>query len=245
MTSSRRQHRHRTTALIRYEWIKLRSLRSTWFIVGGLLVVTGIAGIDGVHAAFRANENAKADPVYGTVGITYAQYLALVLGVLSVTAEFGTGAIRGSLLVVPRRMSFYAAKAFVAGALAFAVASAYVIIDLVLEQLLVPRSTVGVGTVPLLRAALGVPLYLALITLLGVGVGTAVRSSAAALTLLGALFLGADQLVDARWLPEAGTALARVGHGSAHAAWTGLVAVTAWAAVCLVAGAEALRRFEG
>ena len=135
MTSSRRQHRHRTTALIRYEWIKLRSLRSTWFIVGGLLVVTGIAGIDGVHAAFRANENAKADPVYGTVGITYAQYLALVLGVLSVTAEFGTGAIRGSLLVVPRRMSFYAAKAFVAGALAFAVASAYVIIDLVLEQL--------------------------------------------------------------------------------------------------------------
>jgi ABC-2 type transport system permease protein len=87
-------------------------------------------------------------------------------------------------------------------------------------------------------------LYLALITMLAVGLGAALRYSAGALAILGVLLFLADQFVSYRYLPVAGTDFVRTVHRAGDSPWAGLGILVAWTATSLTLGAIAVLRRE-
>src|SRR5262249_12542748 len=94
----------------RMEWIKLRSLRSTWLTlaitVAGAVAIGVTVGVNTRNAHGDLTTNALAGVVPGLL-------LAGVLGVLTMTGEYTSGMIRATLAAVPRRPRLLAAKAAV------------------------------------------------------------------------------------------------------------------------------------
>lgn len=96
------------------EWIKFRSLRSTWWSIGIALLISVGLGI--LFADLRGRDivhhgGFEPDPTALSLrGFYLAQLAAGVLGVLFVTGEYSTGMIRATLSAVPRRASVWLAK---------------------------------------------------------------------------------------------------------------------------------------
>lgn len=116
--------------MLRAEWTKLRSIRSTWIIISlaiGLAVgfsallalVTGLTEDpwnDGIRPSF--------DPVISAMGgWIFGMILAIVLGVTSVSAEYGSRMIRTTFIANPRRYQVFAAKAIVVGLLGMTISA--------------------------------------------------------------------------------------------------------------------------
>src|ERR671921_788483 len=103
------------------EWIKLCSLRSTWWIlaltIAGAVGIAVAVGINTKDAAADLTNNALA-------GISLGLLLVGVLGVLVMTGEYSSGMIRATLAAIPNRPLVLAAKAAVFGAVALAVGEA-------------------------------------------------------------------------------------------------------------------------
>jgi hypothetical protein len=107
------------------EWVKFRSLRSTWWSIGVALLISVGLGI--LFAALRGNDIAQhggfePDPTALSLrGFYLAQLAVGVLGVLSITGEYSTGMIRATLSAVPRRVPVWAGKIAIFAAAIFAV----------------------------------------------------------------------------------------------------------------------------
>ena len=180
------------TNAIRMEWIKLRSVRSTWWLA--IASVAALAGSGtGSGLGYRSHTPvATVDQIVDNSlgGAILAQLLLGALGVLTVTGEYGTGMIRSTFAAVPRRWVVLAAKAAVCGGTALAaglVASfaGYLCGRLAIRGSAVPAASLGDPAV--LRAVLLTGVYLGATALIGVGVGTLVRHSGAAIGTLFAL----------------------------------------------------------
>nr|WP_246422539.1 ABC transporter permease subunit [Nocardiopsis mwathae] len=133
------------------------------------------------------------DPTHLTLsGVGLAQVAIAALGVLAVSSEYGTGLIRSTLAAAPRRGGLLMAKALVLG-----VSTLLVMVPVALAAFLLTRpgleDVLGVGwpmDATVVRALVGTGVYLAGIALLGLALGTIVRSSAGGITLMfGVLFL--------------------------------------------------------
>jgi ABC-type transport system involved in multi-copper enzyme maturation permease subunit len=107
------------------EWIKFRSLRSTWWSIGIALLISVGLGI--AFSALRGNDIAshggfEPDPTALSLrGFYLAQLAVAVLGVLFVTGEYSTGMIRATLSAVPRRVPVWVAKIAIFAAVIFAI----------------------------------------------------------------------------------------------------------------------------
>jgi ABC-2 type transport system permease protein len=102
------------------EFTKLRSVRSTYWTLGALFIVSvglGIAITAGTAANFANNPGNKAgfDATQASLGAFFelGQLIIAVLGAMVITSEYSTGMIRTSLTAQPRRGVVYAAKAIV------------------------------------------------------------------------------------------------------------------------------------
>lgn len=181
---------------LRAEWIKLRSLRSTWYTLACLFVVSlGITVLSSNAAQESYADAGDAwDPTAHSL-TTYivAQLIVGVLGILVVTSEFATGLIRTTLTATPRRHRVLAAKVVIATAVAVVAGQVLMFAAFLIGQPLLAGQGVpsaGLGDPGVLRAVLAGGLYLALIALLAVGLGTIMRATAGALaTLVGIVFL--------------------------------------------------------
>jgi hypothetical protein len=182
------------------EWIKLRSLRSTWYTLLGLFAVglgvtflaTSNAGTR--YASATAAQRAAWDPTaLSLTTYTVAQLVVGVLGILVVTSEHATGLVRSSLAATPRRHRLLAAKVVVATAVAVVAGEALMFVSFLLGQAVLATQEVPVaalGDRGVLSAVTGGGLYLAAIALLAVGLGAIARATAGALaTLVGIVFL--------------------------------------------------------
>src|SRR5207237_8146711 len=126
------------------------------------------------------------------VYIHLSQIAFSVLGVLAISSEYGTGMIRTSLTAVPRRRRLMAAKTVVYGLLAVVVGVTSTGAAFAVFQGLLTGDALQAGiTDPgVLRAVIGGGLFLTVLGLLGLGLGAALGSSAAAIaSLLGLLFV--------------------------------------------------------
>jgi ABC-2 type transport system permease protein len=253
---------------LRSELTKIRSVRSTYWTMF-LLIAAGVAWSI-AYCAGQASKwphmSAQAkfgfDPTQGSiVGLALlGQLVIVVLGTLSITSEYGTGMIRTSLTVMPRRGTFYGAKAAVFAAVALAVALVASFASFFIGQALL-SSTHASATLSqpnVLRAVLGTALYLVLCGLFAFGLGAILRSTAGAMTAAyGFLFL-VPQLAKAlpnswyadvdRWLPGGDVVNSITNtqgvNMSPHVftAWGEFAVFGAYTAILLILGAILLRK---
>ncbi|MFI6337192.1 ABC transporter permease [Streptomyces sp. NPDC050535] len=252
------------------EWTKLLTLPSSWLLLAATVVLTVAVGTASAAAVTTRDCLTAAACHEDTVklslmGVWLGQATVLILGALSLGAEYGTGTIRTTLTAIPRRSRVLVAKAAVLAAVTAAAGVLAITASLYAARLILP----GNGFTPAegyplhtltdpttLRAALGSVLCLILIALLGLGLAALLRDTAGAITLgLGLLYvvpLLADLLGSAawtdrieRWAPmPAGLAiqatrdLARLPIGP----WPGLGVLAAYALGLLLLGGAAFRR---
>jgi ABC-2 type transport system permease protein len=185
--------------LLAAEWTKLRSVRSTPFIL--LFAGTATVTIGVVQARSAAQgwdswsprDRAEFDPVFGVfTGFQLAQFAFALLGVLAVSTEFGTGTIRQTFIAAPRRQQVLTAKLTVVGGLALAAGEALAFLTFFAGQFVLASKQLDVSLADphVLRAVLGQGFYLFAVTVIGVGIGAAIRHTAGAVaTVTGLLFL--------------------------------------------------------
>ena len=179
--------------LLRSEWTKIRSLRSTvWALVSLVAVTIGFTTLltwlttsqwDTFDPAQK--QAVLADPtgqILGS-GFQFSQLAVCVLGVLVMSGEYSAGTIRASLLAVPRRTPMLAAKAIVFAALVLVVAEIAAVPSFFIgAAILRSRVSVSLTDPGVLRAVVGVGLYIAVLGVFAIAVGALVRHTAGAIT---------------------------------------------------------------
>ena len=191
------------TRVLRSEWIKFWSLRSTWITL--FLAVVTYIGI-GTLACWLTFRNDSGPSVHDKVafslnGSQLALLLVGVLGVLTMTGEYTTGTIRTTLSAVPRRLPVLAAKALVMGTVTFALMLPSALIAFTVGQSLIGESGVGFSEPGVFATILGNAAYVTGTGLLGLLLGGLLRSAAGAITTtFTATFL--SSLIVALVMPE-------------------------------------------
>jgi ABC-2 type transport system permease protein len=221
--------------VLRSEWTKLRSVRSTFWALT-VTVVLGVAlgaVISAVtahsYARFSAADKLSWDPTgISQSGMAIAQVAIAVLGVLCISSEYSSGMIRTSLIAVPKRGRVLAAKALVFAGVSFAVGEVTCFAAFFVGQALIrghaPHAALGDPGVA--RAVAGGGLYLAALAVLSVAAGALLRHAAAAITCMIAVLFVLPAIAQALpdswrnpvtefWPTQAGSQLTSVYH-SAH-----------------------------
>ena len=241
---------------LRSEFTKIRSVRSTYWTLLALIVVTaGMGALACAGAAARPGEvrGPGFDPTFRSlVGLIIGQLIIAVLGALTITSEYSTGMIRTSLTVQPRRGTLFAAKAAVFAAVSLVTGLIAAFASFFTGQAILSGKHLDatLSQPGVLRAVIGAGLFLAVSGLLAFGLGALLRHTAAAISTAIALlfvvtilvnFLPASwQLNVDKWIPfNAGSQVwTVVSPPDAHlfSAWTGFGVFAAYAAVAVAAG---------
>jgi ABC-2 type transport system permease protein len=245
------------------EWLKLRSVRSTWaFLAGGvaasafgmLVLSLLVRAFDQDTPADRANYE-TADPT--VVVMPFVMFLVGAVGAMSITSEFGTGTIGPGLLAVPRRRVLLAAKATVTGAVGLTAGLVFALLSVAGAMLLLGDRPAPLNPWPHRPDALPTVLCSALVVLVttavALGLGALLRSTAAALTTLGGLVLVAPvfaHFLPTDWhlrfasvlLPNLAPQLAGAEHAYLLSPLGAAAVLTGYVVVALGAGALALDR---
>ncbi|OIJ95268.1 ABC transporter permease [Streptomyces colonosanans] len=231
------------------ELTKLRTLPSIWWLLAAtvvLMVALGAAAVDSVTSqACLSPADCHEDTVkLSLTGVWLGQAACLVLGVLSMGAEYSTGMIRTTLTAVPIRRRLLVSKATALSLLTGAAGVVAVLASLWTARLILPLH----GST--LRPATGTVLCLILVALLGLSLATLLRDTAAAIICgLGLLYivpLLADILHSPtwqhrleRWAPMPAALSIQATRNLDHlpiAPWPGLGVLAAYALGLLVAG---------
>ena len=242
------------------EWTKLRTVASTAWLLLAVVVLTVV-----VSAAAAATVSCPATgcrydtPKVALTGVQAGQAIVAILAVLVITGEYGTGMIRTTLVAMPRRGAVLAAKATILTGLTLGTGTVAVLGALLAGRLILPgngfvpahgQPLLSLADGPTFRAAAGSVLYLTLIALLGLGVATVVRDSAAAIGVVFGLLYILSILPfltsDPDWAKflwrispmNAGLAIQSTAHLSSLplGPWEGLGVLAAWAAAALLTG---------
>lgn len=174
------------------EWVKLRSLRSTW----AALMIT-VVGAVAVAVAVGTNTPDGSGDLTNNVlaGIIPGLLVTGVMGVLVMTSEYSSGMIGVTLAAIPNRPLVMVAKIAVFGSIALLVGEVAAFIAFFAGGWALPdtMSAPSLGQPGVLRAVVLSGTAFCLIGLMGLGVGTVIRHTAAAVAVLvGGVFLGAQ-----------------------------------------------------
>jgi ABC-type transport system involved in multi-copper enzyme maturation permease subunit len=241
------------------ELTKFRSVASTaWSLLSaaGLIVGFGILYAM-VRVSHPLTEGSSFDAVaVSLAGVQVAQLAVGVLGVLVITNEYANGLIRTTLAAVPRRTPVLMSKAAVLAAVTFAlslpaVVGAFLAGQSVLSAKHLDTSLAAPGVA---RALVGGAGYLALVALLGLGLGTLLRHTAGGVAAVFGVLLGPQMLAGFLpasladdvygWLPSpAGLAVTNLGPDPVLLSpWAGAAVFSLYVAIVVGAGAWRLRR---
>jgi hypothetical protein len=236
--------------LARMEWIKLRSVRSTWWS----LALTVAAAV-GVAVAIGANSKDPSGDVTNNVlaGVAFGLLITGVLGVLVMSSEYTSGMIRSTLAAAPNRPLLLAAKAGVFGAMALVVGEIASLVSFFAGVAALPDGipAPALDQPGVLRAVLLAGAGYCLIGLIGLGLGAIVRHTGAAVAVMVggvyvvAQFVGAIAQGLVGYVPIAivGDSLAVVRPSpEALSPWAGLGVLCLYAAVSLGVGGWLLAR---
>ncbi|HEY4850016.1 MAG TPA: ABC transporter permease subunit [Streptosporangiaceae bacterium] len=240
---------------LRSEFTKIRSVRSTYWTLLALIVVTvGIGALSCLGAVSRgADHGPNFDPAFRSlVGLFLGQLIIAVLGALTITSEYATGMIRTSLTVQPRRGTLFAAKAVVFAVISLVTGLVASFASFFIGQAILSGQHLNttLSQPHVLRAVIGGGLFLAACGLLSFGLGAVLRHTAAAITAaIGLLFVltiltnflpQSWQVHVDKWIPaNAGSQIwTVVTDPTAHlfSAWVGFGVFVAYAAIAIGAG---------
>jgi ABC-type transport system involved in multi-copper enzyme maturation permease subunit len=247
--------------VIRSEWTKFRSLRSSWWTLAASIAFT--VGI-GVLVSFAAAGDPDASSVpadlatRSEIGTIFAQLALGTLAVLLMSGEYGTGMIRSSMTVVPRRLPVLWAKLVVYVAVVLPVTMVTSLGTFLLGEAIWKahgRTPASLSDEHVIRIVVGASLYLTVAGVCALAIGTLLRSTAAGITVVAGLFFVLPTVLVAmptriaeasRFLPSnAGAALSRLAT-SPHSLrpWPGFALLCGYAVVLVAAAAWRLRRTD-
>ncbi|MBD0742841.1 ABC transporter permease [Streptomyces sp. CBMA152] len=253
--------------VVRSEWAKLWSLRSTWITLGlGLLflVAFGIIAAAQFKSHFDSGRHMDKDWADSTAvslslfGTNFAQLALGVLGVLVTAGEYSTGMIRSTLAAVPRRLPVLWSKSAVFGLVALVVGTVGVFVAFLIASNIVSGTPAAmtISHTGVVRSLLGAGLYLGLVGVIGAALGALLRSVAGGISVLvGTLMLvpGLMSLLPSSWkdnitpyLPShAGESMFSLTHDSTALSPTaGLAVFVAWTVLALAGAAYRLVRSD-
>lgn len=246
--------------VLRSEYTKIRSVRSTYWTITSLIIVgiglgALISGLTAGHwnqtsASDRATFDATQTSLAGLFFL--GQLIIVVLGALVITSEYATGMIRTSLIAMPRRSMVYAAKALVFTAVSLVVTLVTSFVAFFLGQALLSSThhSATLSDPHVMRAVIGTAVYVTLCGLLAFAVGSLLRHTAGTITaVIGVLFVldiiiallpsSIHNAVE-RWLPSsAGSAISTtVGSQGAHlfTGWGEIYVLCAYVIILLCVG---------
>src|SRR5689334_7191735 len=250
--------------VIRSEWTKLWSLRSTrWSLLAAFIAM---AGLGPLVAAVQMGRWTHLDPherltytsLDPAVGGWHLAQLAIgVLGVLVISGEYSTGMIRSSFMAAPKRLPVLWAKMGVFAAVSFALMLVATVISFFAVQAIVTQRHLqhSLGDPGALRVVLGTALFLMVLGVLCVALGALVRNTAGGIALFVFLLFvlpGITAILPSSvadgitpYLPlNAGTTVASVRFDSSHhlSTWGGFALFAGYAAVAVILAAIVLRR---
>ena len=254
--------------VVRAEWIKFRSVRSTFWtlpITAGVMVGLAVLQAWGTTALETTSEVETQAATIVTGGWFLAQAVVSVLAVLMITGEYSAGMIRSTFAAVPRRLPALWAKALVLAVAVALVSAVAVGLSWLASLPFLGQLDLGIdlGTADDLRLLVGTPLYLATIALLALAVGALIRHSAGAIALMLGMLLVVEGVLSALpfrvfevispFLPS--TAGARLvvdtptlewmnaaSTGPQLTPWQGYAVLLGWVVVLSVAAAALMRR---
>jgi ABC-2 type transport system permease protein len=253
--------------LMRAEWTKIRSVRSTvWTLLIFIVVCVGLTALitwltdshwTGPQAASR-DSSALSDPVGFILGsgVGLGQLAIAVLGVLVISTEYSTGVIRASLLAVPRRLPMLAAKAAVFAVLLIVVTEIVAFCSFFVgSAILHAHVPVSLGDSGVARAVAGAGLYLTVLGLFAMAIGTMIRHTAGGISAaIGVVFVLPilSGLLPGNWgahinayLPEqAGTLITHTQEqsGDLLSPWQGFGVLCLWTILLFALAAYLLQR---
>ena len=177
------------TGLVKSEWTKIRSLRSSLVALVLLVVLTigftalfvglTVAQWDKVIAVRKLAYQLDPTRLILGAGFQLSQLAICVLGVLVIANEYASGTIRASLLAVPRRTPMLVTKAVVFAALIFVVVEVAAFSSFALgAPILHSKISVGISDPGVLRAIVGAGLYGAVLGVFSIAIGAIVRHTA-------------------------------------------------------------------
>ncbi|MEV6573273.1 ABC transporter permease [Streptomyces sp. NPDC051577] len=166
------------------EWTKLISVRSTMWTLGTLVVI--VVGIGLLFVSQTADEDYVQMPFTtpALFGLLVGQLAVIVLGVLTITSEHGTGLVRTTFTAAPDRHRVLTAKYLVFGATALAATLGSVFVVAAAAMAVHSGSGAGPHSPGEWGGALAGCLYVTLLGALALAVGALVRHSAGAITLM-------------------------------------------------------------
>jgi hypothetical protein len=255
--------RYGISGLLRSEWTKLRSVRSTMWTLG-VTILLGI-GVSVLATAETRSHWLTSGPHFGfdpistsLIGVIVGQFAIGVLGVLVISAEYGTGTIRATLSAAPRRSLVLAAKVLVFGVVALVVAEVVSFLAFFIGQALLtaPATHATLSSPGALRAVVGSGLYVTILGLFSLGLATIIRHTAGAISAFVGILLVLPLIVQAlptslstdvrRYLPDRiGAQMINgpsTGFPNAFSPWIGLLVLCGYAAAALVIGGVLLRQ---
>jgi ABC-2 type transport system permease protein len=246
------------------EWTKLRTVRSTgWLVLAMVAAIITVAtmatgSIDTSHCPSPV-ECFEDTTKLSLTGVWLGQIAVVVLAVLAISGEYGDRMIQSTLTVNPRRVMVLMTKAAVVTVTVLIASTLGVLGSLLAGRILLPGNgfsaangypPLSLGNGSTARAAAGTVLYLGLIALLSLGIGTAVRDTAGAIiTVLALLYIVpiiAGLVADPQWHErlqklapmtaglsiQATTNLDRLAIGP----WPGLGVLAGWATGAMLLG---------
>jgi ABC-type transport system involved in multi-copper enzyme maturation permease subunit len=250
--------------VVRSEWIKLRTLRSTWttlaavlgVLIGFGLIAATVAG--GAASGSPGGPTAGSDDPVSTV-LTGANLAVLVVGVLGAVIgarEFASGLIRTTLAAVPSRLPVLWAKAIALCTLLVPVTVGGVLVAFVAGMGVLGargQATLAWSDPGVARALLGTAAYLVGIGLVGLALGMLIRGTAGAIGLLLGGVLILPSLATAL-LPDSWDAVLKLLPSNAAEAFTsrlpspdllgsgaGMAVFALWVVLALAGAAAALK----
>ncbi|AEI11163.1 MULTISPECIES: ABC transporter permease subunit [Cellulomonas] len=257
--------------LVRSEWIKFWTVRSTvWTVSVMAVVVVALVALISLIIAQNVGEMDAGDGLPAlvpySVAVNLASLAVVVLGVLTITGEYTTGMIRASLSAAPRRTPVLWAKLVVLGGSMMVIATVVVALAAAVQTpILSPKNVaLDLGDAETVRVLFGNALYLATITVFAFAFGALLRHSAAAMaSVLGLLLVVENAVLAIPWRPleyvrpfmpaSAGYRVAQpqemidamndqMGRGIELSAWGGYAVLVGWVLVLLAVAAVLLKR---
>jgi ABC-2 type transport system permease protein len=246
------------------EWTKIRSVRSTWWLIP--MVVVGTLGISylGARATYTDLLN-NSDPrtfhapnITGMLsGVLLGQLVIVVFGAIGIASEYSTGMIRTTLSVQPRRATVYFAKLAVLAVFCLVISEALSFIAFFIGNAVISPAgyAFSLSDSADLVAVFGAGLYLTGCALLAFGLGAFFRNTAAGiavplalllvLEIIGGMMPQGVQDALLRYIPmEAGIQMLSTIHTPGHdlSAGHGFEVFFAWVLAAVLAGFWAFTR---
>jgi ABC-type transport system involved in multi-copper enzyme maturation permease subunit len=243
--------------LIRSEWVKVRTVGVTaWCLLALTTLAVGVAALVALKEQRQGPQSIQVLVSMSHLGLSFGQLAVVVLAATSIGSEYNSGMIHTSLVAVPRRARWLLAKAFVVGALALVTGMVLSAISFAIVYASAPADPGTFVDPQVIRAVLGVGLYLGMLAVLSLAVTTIVRGTAGGIVVMFVLIFVVPLLVSGsplssteRFLPvgivppNAGFAITQVAPMlGGLAPWVGFAVLCAWTVAAMAAALYRLVR---